>query len=216
MDGNSTWAVRRGKDVMEGYEAGMRNMSSIILFANDYGLKYTTFYAFSSENWGRSVRWVSDFMSLAVRFLKNDDAIRSTLDIKPKIMVIGDKTRLDQKMLGILTKYEEETKNNTGITVCLAISYGGRDEIIRAVKKVSALGLKFNEENVSNCLDTAGIPDPQIIIRTGGHQRLSNFLLWQSYYSELYFTETLWPDFGETELKKIIANFASIKRNYGK
>jgi undecaprenyl diphosphate synthase len=216
MDGNATWARDNGKDVMEGYEAGIRNMSSIILSVNDYGLKFATFYVFSSENWGRPMSWISDFMSLAVKFLKSSETIRTILDIRPKLRIIGDKTKLNQEILNVLSTYEDETKDNTGMTVCLAISYGGRDEIVRAANKISTLGLKFTDENISEYLDTAGIPDPQIIIRTGGHKRLSNFLLWQSYYSELYFTETLWPDFGDTELKKIITNFASVRRKHGK
>ncbi|MDR1289488.1 MAG: di-trans,poly-cis-decaprenylcistransferase [Holosporales bacterium] len=216
MDGNATWARMNGKNVMEGYEAGMRNMSSIILSANGLGLSYITFYVFSSENWGRPAGWIEDFMSLAVRFLRGNEAIRSVLDIGPKIRVIGDKTKLSREILEILSKYEEETRNNTGMTICLAISYGGRDEIVRAAEKVSASGLKFTEKNLSDHLDTTGIPDPQMIIRTGGHHRLSNFLLWQSHYSELYFTDTLWPDFGETELNEIITRFTSIERNHGK
>jgi undecaprenyl diphosphate synthase len=216
MDGNATWAMNNGNDVMDGYESGMRNMSTIILLANEYGIKFTTFYVFSSENWGRPMGWISDFMSLAVSFLRGNESIRAVLDIGPKIRVIGDKTKLSREMLEILSKYEEETRNNTGITVCLAISYGGRDEIVRASEKISALGLKFTEENISRYLDTAGIPDPQIVVRTGGYRRLSNFLLWQSHYSELYFTETLWPDFGDTELNEIISDFASVRRKHGK
>ncbi|MDR1476335.1 MAG: di-trans,poly-cis-decaprenylcistransferase [Holosporales bacterium] len=216
MDGNSTWAKRENKDLMDGYKAGMKNMANIILSANDFGLKYATFYVFSSENWERPRKWVSDFMSLSTNFLKNDDTIRSVLSIKPKIKIIGDTARLNQEMLEILSKYEDDTKNNAGMTICLAISYGGRDEIIRAAKKIAATGLEFSEKNMSIYLDTSGIPDPALIIRTGGHQRLSNFLLWQSHYSELFFSQTLWPDFKIEELNEAITKFARNRRTYGK
>jgi undecaprenyl diphosphate synthase len=218
MDGNATWARNNNKSMMDGYLAGMKNVSNIILASNDvWNLKYVTFYVFSSENWGRPQSWVAEFMKLAVSFLKKDEILRSVLAINPMIRVIGDKSKLEREIVEILTDFEYRTKDNhNGMTICFAVSYGGRDEIVRAARKMSELGVEFNEENMSEYLDTSGIPDPQIIIRTGGNHRLSNFLLWQSHYSELYFSNTLWPDFTSEELRLIIEQFSKLRRNYGK
>ncbi|MDR1233628.1 MAG: di-trans,poly-cis-decaprenylcistransferase [Holosporales bacterium] len=216
MDGNATWAKANGKSLMDGYRSGMQNMMTLILKANNLGLKYLTFYAFSSENWERPKKWVSDFMNLTLTFLKGNDFIRAVLEIDTRIRVIGDGTRLSNEVHDIISSYEEKTKSNTGITVCIALSYGGRDEIVRAARRIVASGSEINEDSMTKHLDTSGIPDPQLIIRTSGKQRLSNFLLWQAYYSELYFTDTLWPDFDEIELKFAIQKFGRSKRTYGK
>jgi undecaprenyl diphosphate synthase len=216
MDGNATWAKENGKSLMDGYKAGMQNMMNIILRANDLGLEYLTFYAFSSENWGRPKKWVSDFMNLALAVLRGDEYIKSVLEISPQIRIIGDRTRLSDDLLNVISSYEERTRINTGITVCIAISYGGRDEITRAVRRIVSDGLEITEASITEHLDTAGLPDPQLIIRTSGKQRLSNFLLWQAHYSELHFTETLWPDFDDVELRFAIQKFRRLRRTYGK
>jgi undecaprenyl diphosphate synthase len=216
MDGNSTWAIRNEVPVMEGYLKGMRTMADIIISAKDLGLKYVTFYVFSSENWERPKKWVSEFMDLALYFFKKDKAVQKVLKAKAKLKVIGDRTKLNPEIQSILADYEKKTKDNDGITVQMAISYGGRDEIVRTIKKMAKHNIEFTEENISNNLNTAGIPDPQLIIRTNGKQRLSNFLLWQASYSEFYFTDVLWPDFNGKELEKAIAEFSNRKRTYGK
>ena len=216
MDGNSSWAILNNRPKMDGYLKGMQNMSKTILNVKDLGIKYATFYAFSSENWNRPKSWVSEFMRLALNFFRNDPSIKAVLDAKAKLKVIGDKTKLSQEIQDILNEYEEKTKDNTDIVVQLAISYGARDEIVRAINKISKLGLKPSEENISNNLDTAGIPDPDMIVRTSGKQRLSNFLLWQAAYSEFYFSDLLWPDFDKIELQKAINEFSNRKRTYGK
>lgn len=216
MDGNSSWAILNKRPKMEGYLKGMQNMSRIILTVKDFGIKYATFYAFSSENWNRPKSWVSEFMKLALNFFRNDSSIKTILKSNVKLKVIGDKKRLSQEIQDILTEYEEKTKNNSSIIVQLAISYGSRDEIVRSLKKISDLGLNISEKNISNNLDTAGIPDPDMIIRTSGKQRLSNFLLWQAAYSEFYFSKLLWPDFDKAELKNAINEFSNRKRTYGK
>ena len=216
MDGNSTWAKENNKPVMDGYLVGMRTMAQTILDAKDLGVKYVTFYAFSMENWGRPRKWVSDFMALALRFFKNDKAIQEVLEAGAKLKIIGDITRLSPEFQNILNEYVERTKKHTGITVQLAISYGARDEIVRAVRKMQKQGIDFTAENISSNLDTAGVPDPDLIIRTSSKQRLSNFLLWQCSYSELYFSNLLWGDFNKTELKKAIDEYSKRKRTYGK
>ena len=216
MDGNSSWAILNKRPKMEGYLKGMQNMSRIILTVKDFGIKYATFYAFSSENWNRPKSWVSEFMKLALNFFRNDPSIETILKFDIKLKVIGDKKRLSQKIQDLLTEYEEKTKDNSGIIVQLAISYGSRDEIVRSLKKISDLGLDISEKNISNNLDTAGIPDPDMIIRTSGKQRLSNFLLWQAAYSEFYFSKLFWPDFDKAELQNAINEFSNRKRTYGK
>ena len=216
MDGNSSWAALNNRPKMEGYLKGMQNMSKTILNVKDFGIKYATFYAFSTENWNRPKSWISEFMSLALNFLRNDPSIKDLLNANAKLKIIGDKTKLSQEIQDILNEYEEKTKDNTDIVVQLAISYGARDEIVRTINKISKLGLEASEENISNNLDTAGIPDPDMIVRTSGKQRLSNFLLWQAAYSEFYFSQLFWPEFDKTELQKVINEFANRKRTYGK
>lgn len=216
MDGNSTWAKENNKPVMDGYLAGMRTMAQTILDAKELGVKYVTFYAFSMENWGRPQKWVSDFMALALRFFKNDKSIKEVLQAGAKLKVIGDITRLSQEVQNILNEYIERTKNHSDITVQIAISYGARDEIVRTVQKMQEQGIDFTVDNISNNLDTAGVPDPDLIIRTSSKQRLSNFLLWQCSYSELYFSNLLWGDFNKAELKKAIDEYSKRERTYGK
>ena len=216
MDGNSTWAKKNNLPAMDGYLKGMRTMAQTILDSKNLGIEFVTFYAFSMENWGRPQKWVSEFMSLVMRFLKNDESIQKVLNAGAKIKQIGDRSRLTKEFQEILTKYENETKNNSGITVQLAISYGARDEIVRAAKKMAKDNIEFTVENFSANLDTAGIPDPDLIVRTSSKQRLSNFLLWQASYSEFYFSDLLWPDFDKSELQKAIDEFSKRKRTYGK
>ena len=216
MDGNSTWAKAHGVPIMDGYLKGMRTMADVIVSAQEMGVRYGTFYAFSMENWNRPQNWVSEFMALALRFFKNDPSVRKVIDAGARLKVIGDKDRLSQEIRNILDKYEAETKENTGITVQLAISYGSRDEIIRAFKKMQTNGVDPSIENLSANLDTAGVPDPDLIVRTSGKQRLSNFLLWQASYSELYFSDVLWPDFDRAELERAISDFSNRERTFGK
>lgn len=216
MDGNSTWAAKNNVTAMNGYLKGMRTMAQIILDSIDLGINYATFYAFSMENWERPKNWVSDFMALALRFFKNDEYIKKILDANAKLKVIGDTSRLPQDLRNILTEYEQKTEHNNAIIVQMAISYSSRDEIVRAAKKISESGGEFSVENLSNNLDTAGIPDPDLIVRTSSKQRLSNFLLWQAAYSEFFFSDLLWPDFSKQELQKALDEFSTRIRTYGK
>lgn len=215
-DGNSTWAKKNNIPIMDAYRRGMNTMCETICWSKDMGISNVTFYAFSSENWGRPKAWISSFMNLAMEFFKNDPSIKKILDLKASLKVIGDKTKLSEAFQDILNEYEEKTKDNEGINVQLAISYGARDEIVRAARKMCLEGIEFSEDNFSNNLDTAGVPDPDLIIRTSGKQRLSNFLLWQSSYSEFYFTDVLWPDFSRDELAKAIEEYKKRTKTYGK
>jgi undecaprenyl diphosphate synthase len=214
MDGNSTWAERNGKSSLDGYYVGMKNMSNIILALNDADIKFSTFYAFSSENWKRPPKWIADFMDLALKFLKLDESVKNVLAIKPRIVAIGDLSKLRPDVRNILAEYTEKTKDNLGLVVCIAISYGGRDEIVRAARKLVASGREITEQTISDNLDV-NIPDPDLIIRTGGKQRLSNFLLWQASYSELYFSRLCWPEFTKDDLVEAISEFGKIERTYG-
>jgi undecaprenyl diphosphate synthase len=216
VDGNSTWAKKNGVPQLEGYSAGMMAVATTITASAALGIRYVTFYIFSSENWFRPARWVSDFMNLARRFFKEDEQIKKILDTGAKLRVIGDKARLDAEFLATLTEFEEQTKENDGIVVQLAVSYGSRNELVRTVKRMADLDIDFTEENISNNLDTAGIPDPQLIVRTGCKQRLSNFLLWQASYSELYFPHVLWPDFDKAQLQAAVDEFHRRERTYGR
>ena len=215
MDGNATWAKQCSKSIMDGYLTGMRTMAQTILDTKEIGVQYVTFYAFSMENWKRPVKWVSDFMALAMRFFKNDSSIKEVLNAGAKLKVIGDTTKLSQEFQDILQRYTVETVANTGITVQIALSYGARDEIVRAIQKMNEKNIDITEKNISENLDTAGIPDPDLIIRTSSKQRLSNFLLWQCSYSEFYFSPLLWPDFNKSELGKAVDEYSKRERTYG-
>ncbi|MBQ9441164.1 MAG: di-trans,poly-cis-decaprenylcistransferase [Alphaproteobacteria bacterium] len=216
MDGNSTWAKRLNKPVLDGYLAGMKRIANIICYVNSINIPYATCYAFSSENWLRPKSWIDSFMDLAIKFLEKDPLIQTVLDAKIKLRVIGNKYRLPKKLQDIIEYYEGITANNDGTLMLLAMSYGGRDEIVRSVKKVIDSKLEINEENISNNLDTSGVPDPDLIIRTSSKKRLSNFLLWQASYSEFYSSDLLWPEFSEEELNKALDDFNSRIRTYGK
>ena len=211
MDGNSTWAKKLNKPVLDGYLAGMRKVANIICYLNSINMSYVTCYAFSSENWLRPKSWIDSFMDLALKFLEKDPLIQTVLDTKIKLIVIGNKSRLPQKLQDIIKYYEDITSNNRGTLMQLAMSYGGR-----AVKKVINNNLEINEENISNNLDTHGIPDPDLIIRTSSKKRLSNFLLWQASYSEFYSSDLLWPEFDIRELNKALEDFKGRVRTYGR
>lgn len=212
MDGNSTWARNKGLDILDGYLAGMRNLANLIC---NITVPFATFYAFSTENWGRPKKWIDSFMNLAINFLESDPLIQKVLDAKIKLKAIGDRSRLPVSLQEIIIKYENLTKDNKGTVMQLAMSYGARDEIVRAVKKIKDTDVDITEENLSRCLDTSGIPDPDLVIRTSGKKRLSNFLLWQVAYSEFYSTDTLWPDFSLDDYNNAIADFENRHRTFG-
>ena len=207
MDGNGRWAKKRGLPRTAGHAQGARVVEQILEDADHMGIRYLTVYAFSTENWSRPDSEVKALMNLLRTYMKTSLAKCARNNVR--IRVIGDKSRLDSDLQASIANLEKETASNTGIGFQIAINYGSRDEIVRAVRKaaqkVKDSGLNpedITEAMISDELDTAGIPDPDLLIRTGGEQRISNFLLWQTAYSELYFCDAAWPDFNKAELER--------------
>jgi undecaprenyl diphosphate synthase len=220
MDGNGRWAKKRGLPRTAGHAQGARVVEQILEDADHMGIRYLTVYAFSTENWSRPDSEVKALMNLLRTYMKTSLAKCARNNVR--IRVIGDKSRLDSDLQASIANLEKETASNTGIGFQIAINYGSRDEIVRALRK-AAQRVKDSELNpeditedmISDGLDTAGIPDPDLLIRTGGEERISNFLLWQTAYSELYFCDAAWPDFNKAELEKAIDAFNNRERRYG-
>lgn len=214
MDGNRRWAKGHNLPVVAGHRAGAETLRKIIESCMKFEIPYLTVYAFSTENWKRSEQEVVDLMNLMREYL--DKLERDNKDRNAKIRIIGDVTRLDNDLREKIDKLENSTAKNTGLTIQVALNYGGRDEIISAIKKLSLSDIQeLSVENFSKFLYTSEAPDPDLIIRTAGEQRLSNFLLWQAAYSEFYYTEVLWPDFSCTELEKALNSFSLRERKFG-
>lgn len=216
MDGNGRWAKQRGLPRIEGHRHGVKRVNEMIDAALEQGLKAVTFYTFSMENWQRPAAEVNALMRFLSTYIKNE---MERLHSKNIIFrAIGDLKRLPAGVQKLLTKFEKLTENNTGLIVTSALSYGGRAEIVHAIKGMIVEGLKpgdINEKMVDDYLYTKGIPEPDLIIRTSGEMRLSNFLIWQSAYSEFYFTATLWPDFDRDEFMAAIAEYRGRERRFG-
>jgi undecaprenyl diphosphate synthase len=216
MDGNGRWAKIRGLPRIEGHRLGAERAKEIIEVSGELGLKCLTLYAFSMENWHRPQSEISMLMKLLEMYLKKELQVLVKRGIVFK--TIGETWRLPENIRELIRETEESTASNKGMTVVTALSYSGRNEIIRAVKKIVSTGVSPGEltENLfSGYLDTAGLPPPDLIIRTSGERRLSNFLLWQSAYAELYFTDTLWPDFDKEEFMLAIQDFQGRERRFG-
>ena len=220
MDGNGRWAKKRGLPRTMGHAQGAKVVEQILEDADHMGIRYLTVYAFSTENWTRPGTEVKALMNLLRTYMKTSLAKCAKNNVR--IRVIGDKSRLDPDLQDSIRTLEEATKNNTGIGFQIAINYGSRDEITRAVRKIAqktAAGElrpeDITEETISDALDTAGIPDPDLLIRTCGEERLSNFLMWQLSYSEMYFTDTAWPDFTKEELEKAVDAYNHRDRRFG-
>lgn len=221
MDGNGRWAKRQGLPRSMGHKKGAEIVKEIAKAANEKGVKFLTLYAFSTENWGRPKDEVDTLMSLLRQYLKTDLSELKKNNIR--IRFIGERNMLDADIVQNMHRLERETQDNTGMCLCLAISYGARQEILQATQKLAALvkngDLSESDvdiQNFSAMLYTHEMPDPDIVIRTSGEQRISNFLLWQAAYAEFFFTKTLWPDFSAQELDDIIEQFKSRERRYGK
>jgi len=217
MDGNRRWARSKGKDAVWGHKEGYKRFTETVKLLRSRKVKYLTVYAFSSENWKRSKDEINNIMKILSRGLKKDINLYNQEGIKFK--VIGQCKDLSEDIQKLIKKTEKITESNSAGYLNVAISYGGRDELVRAFKKIVSLDTKesdIDEELVSKMLDTTQQPDPDLIIRCGGQQRLSNFLLWQSAYSELYFTDKYWPEFSEKDLDEALAWYKNVKRNYGK
>jgi len=214
MDGNGRWAKQRGfmKRII-GHEEGAKRVRELTIHASNLGVKYLTLYAFSTENWKRPEGEVSFLMQLMDRYLKNE--LKLFLENNVRFETIGDVSALPQSLQERINYTKEKTAHFTGLTQVLAVNYGSHDEIVRAVNKAVEAGKKVDEASFEQLLDTAGMDPVDILIRTGGDKRLSNYLLWQAAYSELYFTDTLWPDFTVEKLDEIIAHFHTVERRFG-
>jgi undecaprenyl diphosphate synthase len=216
MDGNGRWAEMRGLPRIEGHKRGAERAREVISAAMEVGVNTLTLYAFSLENWQRPDDEVSTLMKLLEFYLSKEfsELIRRGIVFK----TIGEVWRLPASVQALLKNAEEKSSRNKGMTLVLALSYSGRNEIIRAVRKMISLGVKeedVTEEYFGSLLDTAGIPAPDLIVRSSGEKRISNFLLWQAAYSEFYFTETLWPDFTKEEFFLALHNYQMRERRFG-
>jgi undecaprenyl diphosphate synthase len=214
MDGNARWAAAHGRTKAEGHNKGAQNAEDILPHALDLGVKYLTLYAFSSENWQRPIKEVSILIGLLNNYLNNESDFLKKHEIK--LQVIGDLNRLPSPLVRKINKSIEATKNHTKMTVTIAFSYGARAEIVNACQKAIDSGLKkVSEDNFKDFLYDPNMPDVDILIRTGGLHRISNFLLWQSSYAEIYFIDTFWPDFNKKDLADIIEDYSKRTRSFG-
>ena len=221
MDGNGRWAAKRGLPRSLGHKKGAERVQEIARAAGEMGIKYLTLYAFSTENWQRSAEEVDALMGLLRQYLKSELSELQKNDVR--IIFIGERDMLPADISEAMYRLEAETQNNDKMTLCIALSYGSRQEIVGAVRKIAALAKRgdispeeIDEKMFSDMLYTKGIPDPDLVVRTSGEQRVSNYLLWQLAYAEFYFSDVLWPDFDREELEKIVKNFQTRERRYGK
>jgi undecaprenyl diphosphate synthase len=220
MDGNGRWASERGLPRGEGHRRGVEALRRTVRAAGDLGISYLTIFSFSSENWSRPAKEISDLMGLLRRFIRNDLADLHASNVL--VRVIGERDGLDPEIAKLLQEAEDLTRHNTGLTLVIAFNYGGRQEIARAMRKIAeevAAGRlapqAVTPEVLGRFLDAPDIPDPDLLIRTSGEQRLSNFLLWQTAYSELVFLPVYWPDFDRATLEKAIEEFRRRERRFG-
>ena len=213
MDGNGRWGLKYKNSRNAGHKEGLKAVERIIKVSIEQKIKFLTLYAFSTENWKRPKKEINYLFNLLQKFL--NDRLEDIHRQKIKIKILGYK-RFSLKLNRLLNLAEKKTCKNTKLQINLALNYGSKTEIIYALKKISKSNCKINENNLEKFLQTKNIPDPDLLIRTGSTQRLSNFLLWQLAYSEIFFEKKLWPAFNEKDYKKIIKKFKNIKRNFGK
>lgn len=221
MDGNGRWAKKRGMPRTFGHKKGAENVINITRAMKESGVKYLTLYAFSTENWQRSKDEVDALMDLLREYL--DKEFKEIMDNNVRLLFIGEREMLSKDIIEKIEYLEKESANNKELTLCVALSYGSRLEIVHAVKRIAEevktgkIDIKdIDDKMISSYLYTRDIPDPDILIRTSGEQRVSNYLLWQLAYTEFFFTDTLWPDFNKDELLDIIKKFNNRERRYGK
>ena len=212
MDGNGRWGLKHKKSRNAGHKAGLNSVEKIIKESIKQKIKYLTLYAFSTENWKRPKKEINYLFNLLESFLVNriEDLHKQNI----KLNVVGVKN-FSKRLNSLLNISEKKTSNNTKLQINLALNYGSRFELLNAFKRLNQKKEKINEKNLNKHLQTKNIPDPEILIRTGNTKRLSNFLLWQIAYTEIFFEKKLWPDFNEKDYKKIIKNYTNIKRNFG-
>jgi undecaprenyl diphosphate synthase len=221
MDGNGRWAQKRKQPRLFGHKAGAQSVQNIVETCREIGIKYLTLYAFSSENWRRPEQEVNGLMTILKNYLESELPRMQKNDIR--LMSIGDRQKLPLAVRESLEKVIKATSGNSKLTLNLALSYGGRDEIVRAVRAISTRCLlgeitpeQVSDQTISENLDTCCMPDPDLLIRTGGEARLSNFLLWQVSYAEIYFTETMWPDFRKEVFLQALLEYQSRERRFGR
>lgn len=221
MDGNGRWAAKRGMPRNAGHKKGAEVVIEVAKAAKEFGVKFLTLYAFSTENWKRSREEVDGLMNLLREYLSKDFKELQENDVR--IRFIGERQMLADDIVAKMEELEKSTAQNKSLGLQIALSYGSRQEILHAVKQIAAevksgdISLKdIDEQTFSAMLYTAGVPDPDLVIRTSGEQRISNYLLWQIAYAEFFFTKTLWPDFNKNELREIIENYQTRERRYGK
>lgn len=220
MDGNGRWAQQRGRPRLFGHQAGARRVRDILSACPDLGVKYLTIFAFSTENWKRTQAEVAGLMNLFRKYIIRE--AKELLQSGVRVRFIGDRIRLDPKLVALMDDLEQATCNNSLVNLTIAINYGGRDEVARAARRLAqdvAAGRldanEVNEETLPRYLDTCVLPDPDLVIRTSGEARISNFLLWQSAYAEYEFVDTLWPDFTPQEFARVLGSFGKRDRRFG-
>ncbi|KAA9008728.1 polyprenyl diphosphate synthase [Histidinibacterium aquaticum] len=220
MDGNGRWAQQRGKPRLFGHHAGAKRVREIVEACPDIGVKYLTIFAFSTENWKRTQTEVAGLMGLFRRYIQRE--ARDLLARGVRVRFIGDRIKLDEKLVRLMDELELLTSNNDRVHLTIALNYGGRDEVTRAAQRLAyeieqgRLGhADVDAETLARFLDTRFLPDPDLVIRTSGEARISNFLLWQSAYAEYEFVDTLWPDFGAAEFKRIVGQYSGRERRFG-
>ncbi len=221
MDGNGRWAKKHGKKRFFGHREGMKRVKEVVEYASERHINYLTLFAFSTENWLRPKEEVRFLMSLLEEFIKKE--VKKLKENNVKLKFIGNFSKLSEKYYNLIKKAEDITSDSTGLNLIIALSYGGRQEIIDAIKSLmkDCLEKKININDIDNqlfssYLYTKGIPDPDLLIRTSGEKRISNFLLWQIAYTELYITNTLWPEFTKEEFEKALIDYSKRERRFGK
>ena len=220
MDGNGRWAQLRGRPRLFGHHAGAKRVRELVEACPDLGVRYVTIFAFSTENWRRTQSEVAGLMSLFRRYITKE--ARALFEENVRVRFIGDRVRLDKKLVSLMDELELMTSGCTGVNLTIAINYGGRDEVARATRRLAqdvAAGKldpdAVNEETLPKYLDTCVLPDPDLVIRTSGEARISNFLLWQSAYAEYEFIDTLWPDFSADILASLVVKYGARDRRFG-
>ena len=214
MDGNGRWALKRGKSRNFGHQQGLKTIEKIVDYAIKKKISYLTLFTFSSENWKRPRKEISFLFKLLENYFKKN--LKRVIKNGIKVKIIGKVSKLEKNLKNIIKLAEKKTKQNNKISVQLALNYGSKNEIINSLKIMIKKKQKITNQNFEQNLYTRGFPDPDILIRTGGRNRLSNFLLWQIAYSEIFFIEKMWPDFSSNDFQKILNKFKNIKRNFGK
>jgi len=216
MDGNGRWAQARHRPRVFGHQAGVKTVRRIVEDAADLGIKHLTLYSFSTENWTRPKAEIAALFALLRQYVEDD--LETLIENNVRIRILGSRKGLKPDLLELIDRVERRTENNSEFNLNIAFNYGGRDEILRAVARANAAGLdmdSLSESDLTLYLDTADIPEPDLVIRTSGERRVSNFLLWQAAYAEFIFTDVLWPDFSKSDLEDAITEFQTRERRFG-